>query len=83
VNGATPGLVLRRVLDHRGLLHIDDRLARQLARDVRDLADAAAVNAAELERDLAVRALPGMAVEADLGPCVPLRLVEQTLGGAS
>jgi hypothetical protein len=83
VNGATPGLVLRRVLEQRGSLDLNDRTRRQLAGDVRDLSDAAAVNAAELERDLALRALRGLAVETELGPCVPLRLVEQTLGGAS
>jgi hypothetical protein len=50
VNGATPGLVLRRVLEQRGSLDLNDRTRRQLAGDVRDLSDAAAVNAAELER---------------------------------
>jgi hypothetical protein len=79
VNGAAPGLVLRRLVEHRGLLHLDDRTARQLAGDVRALADAAAVNAAELERHLALRTLRAYAVETELGPCVPLRLVEQTL----
>jgi hypothetical protein len=83
VNGATPGLVLRRVLEQRGSLDLTDRTRRQLAGDVRDLSDAAAVNAAELERDLALRTLRGLAVETELGLCVPLRLVEQTLGGAS
>lgn len=84
MNGTTPGLVLRRVLEQRGSIDLDDRTRRQLAGDVRDVADAAAVNAAELERDLVLRALRGLAVETELGPCVPLRLVEQTLAaGAS
>lgn len=78
------GLALARILDHRGALVVGDSLSRALQADVRALADAAAVNASELERDLALRNLRRQAVETELGPAVPLRLVEQYLAaGAS
>jgi hypothetical protein len=80
---AAATITFQRLVQERGTVVITDALAQLLREHVRDSAMAAATQAAELQRDLTLRHLTGLAVETELGPCVPLRLVEQALGGGS